>query len=106
MKRYALTASTPTTETSVCTICKSSRSFPSSRWKTHAGAWLRPRVCYLRGSSLLPPGDRKGRPYSLRKLSTGFASAAFTLKKLTVTKAMAIAPAPATANIHHCISMR
>ncbi|MDZ4703459.1 MAG: hypothetical protein SH848_06000, partial [Saprospiraceae bacterium] len=56
--------------------------------------------------ALLVLGDREGRPYSLRKLSTGFASAALTLKKLTIKNAIAIAPAPASANIHHCILMR
>lgn len=43
--------------------------------------------------------------YSLRKLFTGFASAAFTDWKLTVSRTISIASDPARANIHHSSSM-
>ena len=44
--------------------------------------------------------------YSFRRLSTGFAKAALMACELTVSNAISIASNPATANIHHCISIR
>jgi hypothetical protein len=44
--------------------------------------------------------------YSVLKLFTGFAIAAFIAWKLTVAKAIDIAAIPATMNIHQLISMR
>ena len=44
--------------------------------------------------------------HSVLKLFTGFAIAAFIARKLTVAKAIDIAPTPATMNIHQLILMR
>ena len=60
--------------------------------------------------SLFPPNPRihltPDSDYSVLKLFTGFAIAAFIALKLIVTNAMSVAIKPATKNIHQLIEMR
>ena len=74
-------------------------------------------VCPVQGTKticadVLAPRHIRGKvnswmcPYSLRNDRTGFTSAAFTLWKPTVKKAMVIAAAPTNKNTVQWISMR
>ena len=57
-------------------------------------------------NSCLAPPSGGGGGYSVLKLFTGLAIAAFIAWKLTVHRAINIAPAPAAKNIHQLIEIR